>query len=73
MIQGSKASKSQKEQLLDEFPEFRALIQNNPNITKEELLRLKNQQRITQNYQVHQKQDLQKEFTQKFFQTDLKA
>ncbi len=73
IIQGSKASKSQKEQLLDEFPEFRALIQNNPNITKEELLRLKNQQRITQNYQVHQKQDLQKEFTQKFFQTDLKA
>lgn len=73
IIQDSKASKSQKEQLLDEFPEFRALIQNNPNITKEELLRLKNQQRITQNYQVHQKQDLQKEFTQKFFQTDLKA
>lgn len=73
IIQGSKASKSQKEQLLDEFPEFRALIQNNPNITKEELLRLKNQQGITQNYQVHQKQDLQKEFTQKFFQTDLKA
>lgn len=69
----SQASKSQKEQLLDEFPEFRALIQNNPNVTKEELLRLKNQQRITQNYQDHQKQDLQKEFTQKFFQTDLKA
>ncbi|EHM2726900.1 hypothetical protein KF093_000145 [Campylobacter coli] len=55
------------------FPEFRALIQNNPNITKEKLLKLKNQQRITHNYQDHQKQDLQKEFTQNFFKTDLKA
>lgn len=64
---------NEKEQLLNEFPEFRALIQNNPNITKEKLLKLKNQQRITHNYQDHQKQDLQKEFTQNFFKTDLKA
>ncbi|ELK4419122.1 hypothetical protein LZW63_05060 [Campylobacter coli] len=41
---------NEKEQLLNEFPEFRALIQNNPNITKEKLLKLKNQQRITHNY-----------------------
>lgn len=33
---------NEKEQLLNEFPEFRALIQNNPNITKEKLLKLKN-------------------------------
>lgn len=65
--------KNEKEQLLDEFPEFRALIQNNPNITKEQLLKLKNQQRIAHNYQDHQKQDLQKEFTQNFFKTDFKA
>lgn len=77
IIQNSNTSKSmfknEKEQLLDEFPEFRALIQNNPTITKEQLLKLKNQQRILHNYQDHQKQDLQKEFTQIFFKTDLKA
>ncbi|QBL11181.1 hypothetical protein FDW43_05185 [Campylobacter helveticus] len=67
------AELSEKEQLLNEFPEFRALIQNNPAITKEQLLKLKKQQKITQNYQHYQKQDLQNEFTQNFFKTDIKA
>lgn len=67
------AELSEKKQLLNEFPEFRALIQNNPAITKEQLLKLKKQQKITQNYQHYQKQDLQTKFTQNFFKTDIKA
>lgn len=60
----------QKQQLLNEFPEFRALIQGDAHITKEQLQNLKNKQKISQNYQ---KQNLQEELSQSFFKTNIQA
>lgn len=63
----------QKQQLLNEFPEFKALIQSNINITKEQLQNLKNKQKISQNYQSHQGQNLQEKLSQNFFKTNIQA
>lgn len=61
----------EKEELLNEFPEFRALIENNPHLTRADLEKLRDKKQIAQAYQNSQKPDLKTKFTQAFSQTDL--
>ncbi|WP_190318986.1 hypothetical protein [Campylobacter sp. LR196d] len=61
----------EKDSLVNEFPEFKTLIENNENISRSELLKLIEQNKASKEYTKNSQDNLQTQFNKAMFQTDL--